>query len=195
MTRRPPIALTAGIGLDRLTPDNQPLRVREGFLVVALAWIVAPLFGALPFLLGGVAQLDRPLDAYFEAVSGLTATGATVVTDVDELGRGMLFWRQLTHWLGGMGIIVLALALLPRLRIGGRDLLRSELPGPSDTRAAPHDGTRHRTAAVEGLCRRHGGGHPGPRDHRLDRVRPGAGPVRRVRVRALRRRRSSCSTC
>jgi trk system potassium uptake protein TrkH len=126
------IAFLAGGAFARLGSPRAPLRTREGFLVVALVWMLVPLFGALPFLFGDVAQLARPLDAYFEAVSGFTATGATVVGNVEELGRAMLFWRQLTHWLGGMGIIVLAIAVLPRLRIGGRDLLRSELPGPAE---------------------------------------------------------------
>ena len=86
----------------------------------------------LPFLLDGGPQLTNPIDAYFEAVSGFTATGATVVPDVDGLSRSILFWRQLSHWLGGMGIIVLAVAILPRLRIGGRQLLQSELAGPTE---------------------------------------------------------------
>lgn len=122
-------AVTALI-LGRLTGGRSPLGVREGFLVVVAVWLLVPAFGALPYVLGRVPQLDHPLDAYFEAMSGFTATGATVLTDVEALGPDMLFWRQLTHWLGGMGIIVLALAVLPRLRIGGRELLRSELPGP-----------------------------------------------------------------
>ena len=91
-----------------------------------------PIFGALPFILDGGPQLSRPVDAYFEAVSGFTATGATLVAKIEELDRSMLFWRQLSHWLGGMGIIVLAVAILPRLRIGGRQLLQSELAGPTE---------------------------------------------------------------
>ncbi|WTB81109.1 TrkH family potassium uptake protein [Streptomyces cellulosae] len=123
------VALT-GLALRRLTGPRPPLGVREGLLVVVAVWLLAPAFGAVPFLLGDVPQLDRPADAWFEAMSGFTATGATVVTDLDALGTDMLFWRQFSHWLGGAGIIVLALAVLPRLRIGGRELLRSELPGP-----------------------------------------------------------------
>ncbi|WP_258308575.1 potassium transporter TrkG [Streptomyces sp. NWU339] len=122
------VAVT-GLALKRLTGERPPLDIREGFLVVVV-WLLVPAFGALPFVLGHVPQLDHPVDAYFEAMSGFTATGATVLTDVNALGLDMLFWRQLTHWLGGLGIIVLALAVLPRLRIGGRELLRSELPGP-----------------------------------------------------------------
>jgi trk system potassium uptake protein TrkH len=108
------------------------LDLRAGFLLIALLWLLVPAFGALPFLIGGIDQLDRPVDAYFEAVSGFTATGASVLTDVEQLDRGMQFWRQLSHWLGGMGIIVLAIAVIPRLRVGGRQLLQRELPGPTE---------------------------------------------------------------
>ena len=129
-------AITAGCGraLDRITGPTHGTAVgpRESFLVVALIWLLVPVFGALPFLLGDEPQLSNPVNAYFEAVSGFTATGATVLTDVEGLGRAMLFWRQLSHWLGGMGIIVLAVAVLPRLRIGGRQLLQSELAGPTE---------------------------------------------------------------
>ncbi len=123
-----------GLLLDQITGDKQGAAVtpRESFLVVALIWLFVPIFGALPFILDGGPQLDRPLDAYFESVSGFTATGATIVARIEELSRSMLFWRQLSHWLGGMGIIVLAVAILPRLRIGGRQLLQSELAGPTE---------------------------------------------------------------
>ena len=124
----------AGLGLDRLTPDRTGLALgpREVFLVVAVIWVLVPAFGALPFLLGGVKQLSDPVDAYFESMSGFTATGATVLTHIDALARDMLFWRQLTHWLGGMGIIILAVAILPRLRVGGRRLLQGEIQGPGE---------------------------------------------------------------
>lgn len=103
---------------------------REGFLIVALTWLLAALFVSLPYQLADLEQLERPLDAYFEAMSGMTTTGASVLTDVEALDRSMAMWRQQTQWLGGMGIIVLALAVLPRLRVGGRQLMESELPGP-----------------------------------------------------------------
>ena len=127
-------AAVVGWSFDRLTPDRSGLALgpREVFLVVALVWVLVPAFGALPFLLGGVKQLSNPVDAYFESVSGFTATGATVLTHVEALGQAMQFWRQLTHWIGGMGIIILAIAVLPRLRVGGRQLLQRELPGPSE---------------------------------------------------------------
>ena len=124
----------AGLALDQITGDKQGAAVtpRESFLVVALIWLFVPIFGALPYVLDGGPQLNRPIDAYFEAVSGFTATGATLVPNIEALARSMLFWRQLSHWLGGMGIIVLAVAILPRLRIGGRQLLQSELAGPTE---------------------------------------------------------------
>jgi trk system potassium uptake protein TrkH len=104
--------------------------VREGFLVVAATWLLAAAFAALPYLFAGGDQLGHPLDAYLEGMSGFTTTGATVVTDFDELSRSVAMWRQFTQWLGGMGIIVLAIAVLPRLRVGGRQMMESELPGP-----------------------------------------------------------------
>ena len=91
-----------------------------------------PVFGALPYVIAGEGVLSHPLNAYFESVSGFTATGATVVSDFGELSRSVGMWRQFTQWLGGMGIVVLAVAILPQLRVGGRQLLQSELPGPTE---------------------------------------------------------------
>jgi trk system potassium uptake protein TrkH len=127
----------AGLGLAafgsvlvRWGGDVSRVGAREGFLVVALTWLLVAAYGAAPYLLSGEPQLARPVDALFEGMSGFTTTGATVLTDIEALPRSLLMWRQLTQWLGGVGIIVLALAVLPRLRIGGRQLLESELPGP-----------------------------------------------------------------
>ena len=124
------ITAASGLGLGALTRGKDRVGPREGFLVVALTWFVAAGVGALPYLLSGEAQLSSPLDAYFESMSGFTTTGASVLTDVEDLDRSILMWRQFTQWLGGMGIIVLALAVLPRLRVGGRQLFESEAPGP-----------------------------------------------------------------
>jgi trk system potassium uptake protein TrkH len=124
------ITAAVGQGLELATRGKERVGVREGFLVVSLTWLVAAGFGALPYVLSGEDQLSRPLDAYFEAMSGFTTTGATVLTDVEGLSQSLAMWRQFTQWLGGMGIIVLALAILPRLRVGGRQLLEQELPGP-----------------------------------------------------------------
>ncbi len=120
----------AGLALERFGRDAPPIGFREGFVVVAFTWFAAATLGALPYLLSGDPQLDRPVDAYFEAMSGFTTTGASILTDIGALDQSMLMWRQFTQWLGGMGIIVLALAVLPRLRVGGRQLLESEMPGP-----------------------------------------------------------------
>ena len=124
------IAAAVGWGLERATRGTERVGIREGFLVVSLTWIVAAAFGALPYIFSGHEPLDSPINAYFEAMSGFTTTGASVVAAPEELPRSLLMWRQFTQWLGGMGIIVLALAVLPRLRVGGRQLLESEMPGP-----------------------------------------------------------------
>jgi trk system potassium uptake protein len=119
-----------GYALELLTRGRHRVGVREGFLVVSLTWFLAAGLAALPFLFAGGEQLSRPVDAYFEAMSGFTTTGATVVTDVEALSNSVVMWRQFSQWLGGMGIIVLFLAVLPRLRVGGRQMFESELPGP-----------------------------------------------------------------
>ena len=126
-------AVTSGLGfvLERLTAGAAGrVGVREGFLVVALTWLLAAGFASIPYLFEGGEQLSSPLDAYFEGMSGFTTTGASVVTDFDEINRSLGIWRQFSQWLGGMGIIVLAIAVLPRLRVGGRQMMESELPGP-----------------------------------------------------------------
>ncbi len=126
-------AIVSGLGfaLERLTAGAaQRVGVREGFLVVSVTWLMAAAFAALPYLFAGGAQLSNPLDAYFEGMSGVTTTGSSVITDLGEINRSLGMWRQFTQWIGGMGIIVLAIAVLPRLRVGGRQLLESEMPGP-----------------------------------------------------------------
>lgn len=125
-------ALTAlgGWSLEAMTRGKERVGVREGFLVVALTWLLGSVFIAVSYLLSGEDQLARPLDALFEAMSGMTTTGSSVVVDVSTLDRSLSMWRQFTQWFGGMGIIVLALAVLPRLRVGGRQLMESEAPGP-----------------------------------------------------------------
>jgi trk system potassium uptake protein len=125
-------ALTAlgGLSLETITRGKERVGIREGFLVVALTWLLGSAFIAVSYLLSGEDQLSRPLDALFEAMSGMTTTGSSVVVDVSALDRSLSMWRQFTQWFGGMGIIVLALAVLPRLRVGGRQLMESEAPGP-----------------------------------------------------------------
>ncbi len=108
---------------------------REGFAIVTLGWVSAALFGCLPYLFAGVFQSF--VEAYFEAMSGFTTTGATVLAAMEGVPRGVLFWRSLTHWLGGMGIIVLSIAILPLLGVGGMQLFRAEVPGPVADKLRP----------------------------------------------------------
>ena len=120
--------------------DEDDVRIREGFAIVALSWFVLSLVGALPFVIGGV--LDSYTDAFFETMSGFTTTGATIfggsdTPAIEAMPNGFLFWRSLTHWLGGMGIIVLTLAILPILGIGGMQLFKAEVPGPSADKLTP----------------------------------------------------------
>jgi len=108
---------------------------KEGFLIVTLGWVFAALFGSLPYLFSGM--FGSFVDAYFESASGFTTTGATVLQAIDSLPRGILFWRSLTHWLGGMGIILLSIAILPLLGVGGMQLFKAEVPGPVNDRIKP----------------------------------------------------------
>ncbi|MBQ8160770.1 MAG: TrkH family potassium uptake protein [Clostridia bacterium] len=119
-------------------PKDRMLRGREGFTVVALSWIVLSAFGALPFLLSGF--LPNFVDALFESVSGFTTTGATVLSSFDWMPHGIVFWRSFTHWVGGMGVLVLTLALLPKLSDRSAHLVRAESPGPSLSKIAPKMG-------------------------------------------------------
>ena len=121
----------AGLGMIRLGRRSPgPIGFREGYLVVSLTWLLAAVYAAMPYVFSDEEQVSRPVDAFFEGMSGFSTTGASVLTDPASLDRSLLLWRQLSQWLGGMGIIVLALAVLPRLRIGGRQMFESELPGP-----------------------------------------------------------------
>lgn len=116
---------------------KQELRAKDGFLVVVLFWSVLGLYGAIPFVLGDAPHMAIT-DAIFESLSGLTTTGATVLTSIDTLPKSVLYYRQQLQWLGGMGIIVLAVAILPMLSIGGMQLYRAETPGPvKDNKLTP----------------------------------------------------------
>ena len=116
---------------------HDELRLRDGFLVVVACWLSLVLVGALPFLLLKQPEISY-VDAVFESMSGLTTTGATILTNIDELPRGILYYRQQLQWLGGLGIVVLAVAILPMLRIGGMQLYRAETPGPlKDSKLTP----------------------------------------------------------
>ena len=105
------IAMAAGTLLALIQPRRDTLRPREGFAVVAFSWILVSFFGGLPFYFSG--YVPSLVDCFFETVSGFTTTGATILTDVEALPKGLLFWRSFTHWAGGMGVLVLSLALIP----------------------------------------------------------------------------------
>lgn len=100
---------------------------REGYLIVALTWVVISFFGTLPFLLSG--SITNLADAFFETMSGFTTTGASILNDIESVPKNILYWRSMTHWIGGMGIIVLTVAILPFLGIGGMQLMVAEMPG------------------------------------------------------------------
>jgi trk system potassium uptake protein TrkH len=116
---------------------REELRLRDGFVVVTVSWVSLALVGALPFLLLTQPEISY-VDALFESMSGLTTTGATILTNIDGLPRGILYYRQQLQWLGGLGIVVLAVAIMPMLRIGGMQLYRAETPGPvKDSKLTP----------------------------------------------------------
>ncbi|HED00489.1 MAG TPA: TrkH family potassium uptake protein [Proteobacteria bacterium] len=127
-------ALAGGFLVLVFVPDGE-LGYKDGFAVVSLGWLAAALFSALPFYLSGA--ISSFLDCYFEAMSGFTTTGSTILARVEPLGPSLLLWRAMTQWLGGMGIIVLSLAILPILGVGGMQLFRAEVPGPTKDRLAP----------------------------------------------------------
>lgn len=115
-------------------PDDRRLRTRDGFLAVGVAWLLASIFGAIPY---GLAGTLGPVDAFFESVAGFTTTGSTVMTDIEGTPRALLLWRAMTQWLGGMGIIVFAIALMPLLGVGGMQLFKAEMAGPVASKITP----------------------------------------------------------
>ncbi|MCR1950795.1 TrkH family potassium uptake protein [Clostridium sp. DSM 100503] len=126
-----PIALL----LRRIEIKEKGMYAKEGFLTVGLAWIVIAAFGALPFVISGA--IPSFVDAFFETVSGFTTTGASILTEIQSLPRGILFWRSFTHWIGGMGFLIFILALVPSLGSNTIYLLRAESPGPNPGKIVP----------------------------------------------------------
>jgi trk system potassium uptake protein len=131
------ITIASGMILWFLTrdADKTQLGKREGYLIVTLSYLAITLFGTLPFVIYGA--IPSYTDAFFETMSGLTTTGATILTDIEALPHGLLYWRSLTQWIGGMGIIVLSLAILPLLGIGGMQLFAAEVPGVTKDKLHP----------------------------------------------------------
>lgn len=129
------IALGAVIYYLTLNYKVKELRKREGYLIVTMGWLCMSFSGALPYLTSGA--IPNFTDAFYETVSGYTTTGATILIDIEVLPKSILFWRSLTHWIGGMGIIVLTIAILPVLGIGGMQLFMAEAPGPTQDKLHP----------------------------------------------------------
>lgn len=129
-------ALTGGLTwLLTRKQQNRELRSKDGYLVVTMGWLLMSFFGSLPYVLSGA--IPSYPDAFFESISGFTTTGATILTDIEVLPKDILFWRSLTQWIGGMGIIVLAVAILPILGIGGMQLFIAEAPGVTPDKLKP----------------------------------------------------------
>ena len=126
-----PAVLLAVLGLaaSLRTPKNTTIFARDGLAIVALVWVLMSTFGALPFVISG--EIPSFIDAFFETVSGFTTTGSTILTDVEALSHGTLFWRSFAHWVGGMGVLVLAMAVLPMTDGRAMHLMRAEVPGPT----------------------------------------------------------------
>ncbi len=130
------LCLIIGIAMTRRRPKSSVFYIREGFVITALSWIVMSIMGCLPFVISGA--IPNVINAFFETVSGFTTTGASILDDVESLPKGILFWRSFTHWIGGMGVIVFLLSLLP-LAGGGysMNLMKAESPGPSVSKFVP----------------------------------------------------------
>lgn len=129
------ICLIPGIPLARIKPGKN-LSLKEGYIIVALCWVVLSIFGAIPLMLSG--DIPNYVDALFETVSGFTTTGASILSDVTALSRSGMFWRSFMHWIGGMGIFMFMMAVLPMLGTSDMNLMRAESTGPSVERIVPH---------------------------------------------------------
>ena len=129
------IAVIIGFLFYSLKVKDNVIRYKEGFAIVTFGWLAVSVIGALPFIFSGV--LSSFADAFFETVSGFSTTGATVIANVEIVPFSLLFWRSFTHWLGGMGILVLALAISPALGVGTFQILKAESPGPISAKLTP----------------------------------------------------------
>ncbi len=127
--------ITGALVLTGTWKARKDIGKREGFIIVTMVWVVFSLFGSFPYLLSG--SIPNFTDAFFETISGFTTTGSSILNDIEALPHGILFWRSMTQWLGGMGIIVLSLAILPVFGIGGMQLFMAEVPGPAPDKISP----------------------------------------------------------
>ena len=131
------IVIVSGILINLITGKRRgkQFSAKDGFLMVTISWVIASGLGALPFFLSGI--IPSYADAYFETMSGFTTTGASILPEIQSLPRSILFWRSLTHWLGGMGFVVLTVAIMPILGIGGVKMVSAESPGPTMDKITP----------------------------------------------------------
>ena len=131
------VGITAAVSfvLRSFKPRSTDIYAREGFVIVGLAWISMSLLGALPFVISG--QIPNYIDAVFETVSGFTTTGASILTDIEGMSHACLFWRSFTHWIGGMGVLVFAMAVLPMTGEHSMHIMRAEVPGPTVGKLVP----------------------------------------------------------
>lgn len=130
------ICLAVGFLLKFATkPGTKVIYAKEGFAIVTYAWLLMALLGALPFVISG--EIPSYIDAFFETVSGFTTTGATILTDVEAMSNGLLFWRSFTHWIGGMGVLVFVMALIPNISDRSIHIMRAEMPGPEVGKLLP----------------------------------------------------------
>ena len=129
------VCLAIGLPLSIKRPKNSVIYAREGFVVVGLSWILLSLFGALPFWVS--REIPSFIDCFFETVSGFTTTGSSILTDVEALPYALLFWRSFTHWIGGMGVLVFVMAIIPLAGSRSMHLMRAEIPGPSVGKLVP----------------------------------------------------------
>lgn len=132
------ISFILGFGMFYLTRGPVNLSRKDGFAIVTFGWLCVGAAGALPYVL--TSAIPSPVDAIFETISGFTTTGSTILTDIEVLPRGIIFWRSFTQWLGGMGVLLLCVAILPFLGVGGMQIYRAEMPGPSKDRLTPRIG-------------------------------------------------------
>lgn len=128
-------ALTIGYIMYQIKVKNKTIKIKEALSIASFGWILISLFGSLPFVFS--RAIPSFVDAFFETVSGFTTTGATLINNVEELPMGILFWRSFTHWIGGMGILVFTVALLPAIGAGGFHIFKAESPGPTADRIVP----------------------------------------------------------
>lgn len=132
------VLILIGVPLLMLKPQSQSIYARDGFAIVAIGWVLMSFFGALPFVISGA--IPSFIDAFFEASSGFTTTGASILKAVEGLPKGILFWRSFTHWIGGMGVLVLTLAVLPSVSAGNFQIMKAESPGPTPGKLVPRVG-------------------------------------------------------